>query len=99
MLVEGRDALRGHLAAEPVGFLDERYAVAAPRRGQRRRDAAGAAAGDQDFAGHIAHRFVSGDRHHGDAHDVDYFIMVFGSHSAICGNATTSPSAMTCRPM
>ena len=99
VLVQCCDALRSHLAAEPVGFLDEHHAAPAPRRRERGRDAAGAAAGDQDFAGHIAHRFVSGDRHHGDAHDVDYFIMVFGSHSAICGNATTSPSAVTCRPM
>ncbi len=56
VLVERRDALRGHLPAEPVGLLEQHDPAAAPRRGERGGDAAGAAAGDQDLAGLVARR-------------------------------------------
>src|SRR5215510_12906627 len=49
VLVERRHSLRGQLPAEPVGLLEQHHAAAAPRRGQRGGDAAGAAARDQDF--------------------------------------------------
>jgi hypothetical protein len=48
MLVE-RHALRGQLPAEPVQFLHQHDLAAEPGCGQRRADAAKAAADDQDF--------------------------------------------------
>src|SRR5439155_25439240 len=54
VLVESRDALRGQLAAEPVGLLEQYHAAAVPRRRQGRGDTASAAADDQDLAGFSA---------------------------------------------
>ena len=56
VLVERRDALRAQLAAEPVGLLDQAGAAAAPRRRQRRGDAAQAAARDQHVAFDLVRR-------------------------------------------
>ena len=61
VLVERGDALRGELAAEPVGFLEQADAAAAARGRQRRGDAAGAAADDQDLALDLVRRDRSGD--------------------------------------
>jgi len=55
MLVEGRDALGGELAADPVRLLEEAHAPARARRGQRRRHAARAAAHHQHVAAPLLH--------------------------------------------
>jgi hypothetical protein len=83
VLVERRHPLRSHLAAEPVGFLEQHHAAAVARGGERCGDTAGAAPGDQDLAGLSARRLGAcrrrRDRQHrerriaarGHPHDVD----------------------------
>jgi hypothetical protein len=76
VLVERGDALRGHLAAEPVGLLKQGDAFSSSGCSNGRRDAAGPAAGDENLAVDIAHWGVPRNWHDSRAHDVDYFIMV-----------------------
>ena len=66
VLVEGRDALRAELSAEPVGLFEQAGAATATRGSQRRRDPAHAAAGDQHVAFDLASRRRVIDRQHGD---------------------------------
>jgi hypothetical protein len=51
VLVERRNALRRHLAAEPVGLFQQHHATAVPGSRKRSGDTSSAAAGDQDLAG------------------------------------------------
>jgi hypothetical protein len=53
VFVERRDSLRRKLSADPVCFLDQANAATHPARRQRRRDAAGAAADNQDIARNV----------------------------------------------
>ena len=82
VLVQRRDALRAHLPAQPVGFLEQYHAAPGAGRSKRSSDAAGAAAGDQDLAGCLARGFKVRHRQHGnrriatrrDAHDIKHRI-------------------------
>ena len=89
VLIEGGDALRGELAPEPVGLLDEADRAAAPRRRERRGDTARPSADDDDLALDLRHgprlrhahdrsRRISGGR---DAYDVDDFAEVALRHA------------------
>ena len=82
MFVEGRDALAGHLSAEPVGLFQQADLMPAPRRCPGGRDASHAAADHEHVARLLASRRFVIDLHdclqwvafRRDAHDVEDWV-------------------------